>query len=36
MTRLSWVALYGVAPSFNELCKHLHCSKVVAHEASQV
>ena len=36
MTRLSWVALYGVAPSFTELCKHLHCSKVVAHEASQV
>ena len=36
LSRPSWVALHGMAPSFTELCKHLHRSKAVAREASQV
>ena len=35
MTHLSWVALYGMAHSFTELCKLLCHNKVVIHEGAQ-
>ena len=35
MTRLSWVALHGMAHSFIELHKPFHCNKTVIHEGVQ-
>ena len=36
ITCLSWVALHGMAHSFNELCKPIHHDKAVIHEGDQM